>query len=163
MQLLASEEYGLRCLLQVAGGDGGAPVSIAAISEAEGLSPEYTAKLMRKLRLAGLVKSVRGAEGGYLLARPRRDITVWGALQALGGEFYGEAFCDCHAGRERRCVRSSDCSIRALWRTLQQSLRETLERITLADMRRDERSMVVWLEGGGLPLERAFDASPPSL
>ncbi len=51
MQLLAREEYGLRCLLQVAGAAGAAPVSISQISAAEGLSPEYTAKLMRELRL----------------------------------------------------------------------------------------------------------------
>ena len=51
MQLLASEEYGLRCLLRVALRDQGAPVSISQIAEAEGLSPEYTAKLMRELRL----------------------------------------------------------------------------------------------------------------
>src|SRR2546426_8311496 len=69
MQLLASEEYGLRCLLQVSRSASGAPVSISQIADAEGLSPEYTAKLMRELRLGGLVESVRGAEGGYRLPR----------------------------------------------------------------------------------------------
>ena len=163
MQLLASEEYGLRCLLRVAARDDGAPVSIAEIAEAEGLSPEYTAKLMRRLRIAGVVSSQRGAEGGYRLTRPRREITVWAALEALGGEFYGERFCACHAGQRQSCVRSGNCAIRALWRALQATLRDTLEGITLADLQRDEKSMVLWLEGAGVPIERSFTTNTTSL
>ena len=160
VQLLASEEYGLRCLLQVAraGSAGPAPVSISAIAEAEGLSPQYTAKLMRELRLGGLVESVRGAEGGYRLARDAREISVWDALEVLGGDFFSEGFCACHGGQQPQCVRSSDCSLRALWRTLQSALRDTLEGVRLADLQRDENSMVRWLDPsrltpltGGLP------------
>jgi Rrf2 family protein len=146
MQLLASEEYGLRCLLQVARSEDGLPVSISQIAEAEGLSPDYTAKLMRELRLGALVESVRGAEGGYRLARPAAEISVWSALQVLGGAFFGEAFCDCHPGQRRQCVRSSDCSLRALWHAVQDALRSTLERISLADLERDETAMVDWLD-----------------
>jgi Rrf2 family protein len=145
MQLLASEEYGLRCLLRVADAGADDPVSISQIAESEGLSPEYTAKLMRELRLGELVQSVRGADGGYRLTRPAAQISVWSALQVLGGDFFSERFCDCHPGQRARCVRSSDCSLRALWRTLQQSLRDTLERISLEDLRRDERAMGRWL------------------
>jgi Rrf2 family iron-sulfur cluster assembly transcriptional regulator len=132
--------------MQVARADGGAPVSISQISQAEGLSPEYTAKLMRELRLGRLVRSVRGAVGGYRLARPAREITVWNALQVLGGEFFPESFCDCHPGQRRNCVRTGDCSIRALWSALQTALRETLEQITLEDLRRDESAMETWLD-----------------
>ena len=146
MQLLASEEYGLRCLLQVSRRAGGAPVSISQIADAEGLSPEYTAKLMRELRLGGLVESVRGADGGYRLARPAEEISVWSALQVLGGAFFSEAFCECHGGQQRECVRSSDCALRALWRAVQGALCETLERIHLADLQRDERAMTAWLD-----------------
>lgn len=146
MQLLASEEYGLRCLLRVADGDGDGPVSISQIAEAEGLSPEYTAKLMRELRLGDLVRSVRGADGGYRLTRSAAEISVWNALQVLGGDFFSERFCDCHPGQRARCVRASDCSLRALWRTVQDALRDTLERISLEDLRRDEHAMGRWLD-----------------
>ena len=146
MQLLASEEYGLRCLLQVSRNASGAPVSISEIADAEGLSPQYTAKLMRELRLGGLVESVRGAEGGYRLARPAAEISVWSALQVLGGAFFSEAFCECHGGQQRQCVRSSDCSLRALWRAVQAALSETLDGIHLADLQRDERAMATWLD-----------------
>ena len=146
MELLASEEYGLRCLLRVACAEGAGPVAISSIARSEGLSPEYTAKLMRELRLGGLVESVRGAEGGYRLARPANEINVWGALRVLGGEFFPDAFCACHGGQRSECVRAGDCSIRALWRTLKEAMRTTLERITLEDLRRDERAMGAWLD-----------------
>ena len=143
--------------MQVARADAGAPVSISQISQAEGLSPEYTAKLMRELRLGRLVRSVRGAVGGYRLARPASEITVWSALQVLGGEFFPQSFCDCHPGQRRSCVRTRDCSIRALWNALQTALRETLEQITLEDLRRDESAMGTWLD----PVALDMDASKP--
>ncbi len=145
MQLLSSEEYGLRCLLQVARAPETEPLPIARIARAEGLSPEYAAKLLRQLRLAGLVTSVRGAEGGYRLARPAAQISVWSALEALGGAFYDEAFCACHSGQRRRCVRSSNCSLRPLWSALQDALRQALERVSLGDLGRDESAMASWL------------------
>ena len=151
MQLLASEEYGLRCLLRVAGG-GPEPVPVGRVARAEGLSPDYAAKLLRRLRLAGLVTSVRGAEGGYRLARPAEDISVWSALEALGGEFFGAEFCACHPGQQRRCVRSGDCSLRPLWRRLQETLRGALERISVGDLQRDEASMAAWLDAAADPL-----------
>jgi len=150
MQLLASEEYGLRCLLQVARGDGEAPVSIPAVARAEGLSSDYAAKLLRRLRLAGLVISTRGVEGGYRLARSASEISVWSALEALGGEFFDESFCACHAGVKRRCARSRDCSLRPLWRELQAAVRQRLERIQLADLLRDEPAMNAWLDDNDL-------------
>ena len=150
MQLLASEEYGLRCLLRVAAAaKAGKPVPIAAVAASEGLGAEYAAKLLRMLRLGDLVESVRGAEGGYRLARPAREITLWSALQALGGEFFTAGFCACHAGRRQHCVRVTDCSLRPLWAALQAGVRESLEGISLADLQRDERSMVVWIDEAG--------------
>src|SRR4029450_7007291 len=106
---------------------------------AERRPPEYTATLLRVLRLGGLVESVRGAEGGYRLARPAEAISVWSALEVLGGAFFSEQFCECHGGQQRTCVRSTDCGLRALWRAVQAALRETRSGIPLADLQRDER------------------------
>jgi Rrf2 family protein len=145
MQLLASEEYGLRCLLRVANAEAQGPVSIPVVARAEGLSADYVAKLLRRLRLAGLVRSTRGADGGYRLARPAAEITLWCALEALGGEFFGDAFCACHAGQKRRCARSSDCALRPLWRELQAAVRQRLEGIRVADLLREEPAMTAWL------------------
>ncbi len=79
MHLLAIEEYGLRCLLQVAFHDPSRPMTAQEIARAEGLGPEYVAKIMRTLRMRGLVVSTRGAAGGYRLARPADQIGVWEA------------------------------------------------------------------------------------
>jgi Rrf2 family protein len=146
MHLLAQEEYGLRCLLQVAQHHGPEPLTIPEIAEAEGLSPEYTAKLMRALRQGGLVTSTRGPGGGYRLAREPREVTAWEVIGSLGGSFFPESFCDSHPGLLRDCIHSTDCSIRVLWRALETSLRDVLGRITLADLQRAESDFASWVD-----------------
>ncbi len=152
MQILAIEEYGLRCLLQVAFHDPSRPMTAQEIARAEGLGPEYVAKIMRTLRMRGLVVSTRGAAGGYRLARPADQIGVWEAIEALGGEFVPEGFCDCHPGRRRECVHATDCSIRAVWRRVEGTLQATLNAISLEDLQRDESSMVMWFDTQVVPL-----------
>ncbi len=152
MQILAIEEYGLRCLLQVAFHPGPRPMTPPEIARAEGMGPEYVAKIMRTLRMRGLVVSVRGAAGGYRLARPANEIGVWEAIEVLGGEFFPEGFCDCHPGRRRECVHSTDCSVRALWRKVEATLQAALNAVSLEDLRRDETSMVTWLDTQVAPL-----------
>ncbi|MFQ5512951.1 MAG: RrF2 family transcriptional regulator [Myxococcota bacterium] len=146
MHLLAQEEYGLRCLLQVASHRGSQPLTIPEIAEAEGLSPEYTAKLMRALRKGELVMSTRGASGGYRLARPANEITPWEVLQVLGGSFFPESFCDSHPGQRQDCVHTTDCTVRALWQRVETAVRELLERITLEQLLGAERSVLVTLD-----------------
>jgi len=146
MHLMAQEEYGLRCMLQVARSDGTAPLTIPQIAEAEGLSTEYTAKLMRTLRQGGLLTSTRGAGGGYHLARPAEEITAWEVLQVLGGSFFPEGFCESHPGQLRDCIRSTDCSVRALWQKVEGAVRALLESVTLADMQRREPAVLALLE-----------------
>ncbi len=148
MHILALEEYGLRCLLQVAMRGAEGPVSAQEIARAEGMGPEYVARIMGTLRAGGLVESTRGAGGGFRLAHPAGEISVWDAITVLGGEFFPEGFCACHPGRRRECIHSTDCSIRALWRKTQGVLHEALAGISLEDLRRDERSMVSWLDLG---------------
>ncbi len=145
MRLLAQEEYGLRCLLRVARDANGSTAKLSEVAKAEGLSEEYAGKLMQVLRRAGLVTSVRGPGGGYRLCRPPSEITVWEAVDALGGPLFPKDFCECHAGQEADCVRAGDCALRALWRGVDRSIREFLERVKLADLWREEEPMAEWL------------------
>ena len=140
MQLLAQEEYGLRCLLELAR-HGSKARTIHQIAEAEGLSPDYAAKLLRELRRGGLVASTRGAAGGYRLARGAGAITAWDAIAALGGSLFPSDFCECHPGRAPRCVRSSDCALRAIWRAADGAVRGVLSGVTLADLVTSEAAM----------------------
>jgi Rrf2 family protein len=146
MHLLAQEEYGLRCLLQVARHRGPTPLTIPEIAGSEGLSPEYTAKLMRALRQGGLVTSTRGPGGGYRLARSPEDLTAWEVVGVLGGSFFPQNFCEEHPGVRRDCVHTPDCSVRALWRSVESAVQEVLVRITLADLGRDENDFAIWVD-----------------
>ncbi len=133
MKITAQEEYGIRCLLQLGRKGPGGSVTIPEISRAERISKEYVAKLMRVLRKGGLVKSLRGQAGGYVLARPLEEIAVSEVLLVLGGPLYDAAFCAQHED-DGTCSRTVDCSVRSLWNTLQEAVDEVLARKTLADL-----------------------------
>lgn len=145
MRLSAQEEYGLRCLVQVAMKDRvGESAQIPSIAAAEGMSPEYVGKLMRVLRQGGLLVSTRGASGGYRLARPGEEITLMQIIEVLDGPLFADSFCSNHAGGTRSgagaganasCVHSpAACSIRFLWRWVGTALDKVLTQITLADL-----------------------------
>jgi Rrf2 family protein len=138
MKLSSHEEYGLRCLLQVAHQGANGSASIPEISRNEGISTAYVAKLMRILRKGGLVKAARGKAGGYTLALPPERIYVGDALTILGGQIYGEDFCNRHPGTLTNCAHSSDCSIRSLWRALQGAVDSVLRKTTIRDLLHSE-------------------------
>ena len=141
MKLSAQEEYGLRCLLHMAKCGENQCLTIPEISQAEGLSIPNVAKLMRLLRMGGLVQSVRGQSGGYTLARPASQITIAVILDLLGGPLFGPSFCDRHAGHERFCLHAEDCSLRSLWSSIQAMLVAMLEKTTLEDLLCSEHAM----------------------
>jgi Rrf2 family protein len=147
MKLSAQEEYGLRCLLRVAGAGEGQSVTIPEIGQAEALSIAYVAKLMRLLRRAKFVKSVRGQAGGYTLARRPADIPVAEVLAFLGGRLFEPGFCDQFTGLKRTCTHSVDCSIRSLWRLVQAAVDGILAQITLNDLLQKESDFNLRLRG----------------
>ncbi|MCX6622660.1 MAG: Rrf2 family transcriptional regulator, partial [Acidobacteria bacterium] len=132
MKFTAHEEYGLRCLLQVARSDSSA--TIAEVSQAEGISDAYAAKLLRLLRIGGFVTSARGMSGGYTLARQPEQIVVGDVLSVLGGRLFEDDFCERHAGSVRDCTHSVDCAVRSLWGRVQSSVDQVLSRTTLRDL-----------------------------
>jgi Rrf2 family protein len=145
VRLTAQEEYGLRCLLQVAREQEGS-LTTPQLAEREGLTPAYVHKLMRLLRRGGLVTSVRGRKGGYQLARPAEQITLAAALVSLGGgSLYSPDFCAQHKGVARICVRHRDCSIRAVWMAIDQAVQRALGKTRLSDLLRTEPEMAVWI------------------
>ena len=143
MKLTAQEEYGLRCILQIAR----QPDRLSTIDEIasrEGLTPTYVAKLIRVMRKTGLVTSIRGRKGGFRLGRPADQIKVGTVLGALGGRLYWEDFCKLHRGHKRSCVHDTDCSIRSLWIAIDALVQDALSRIKLKDLFRSERQMRTW-------------------
>ncbi len=134
MKISAQDEYGLRILLQIARADSKQGLSIPQLSELEGLSTSYVAKITRALRKAGFLESTPGKQGGYILARPANEINVNEVLKSLGGALYDAEFCESHAGVNRFCINSVDCSIRSLWRIVQRSIDQMLDQISLQDL-----------------------------
>jgi Rrf2 family protein len=145
MKLTSQEEYGLRCLLRITRKGPGGSLTIPEISEAEGISGHYVAKLMRVLRRGGIVKSARGQAGGYALSRPADQIPVGEVLAILGGRLFEPDFCKEHSGIEKMCTNTVDCSIRSLWRTVQVVLDKVLSRTTLKDLVHNEEEVTVWV------------------
>jgi Rrf2 family iron-sulfur cluster assembly transcriptional regulator len=139
MKITAPEEYGLRCLLQLArtGDDYG--LTIQQIADAETISFAYAAKLLRMLRLAGLIKSWGrgGSGGGYILARPAGEIRLGEVMRALSEPLFEEpSYCERHALPDAPgvCAHSDGCTLRLIWQTLEQGIRRFLDRVTLADL-----------------------------
>ncbi len=152
MKLSAQEEYGLRCLLQIARAGEGASLTIAEVSEREGISAPNVAKLMRLLRRADLVHSTRGMAGGYSLSRPASEVRVLEVVTVLGGRLFDEDFCDSHAGLEASCHHNSECSIRAVLRRLQAAVDQVLGEFTLQSLLANEQDTAGLIHPGAVPL-----------
>lgn len=135
MRIFATEEYGLRCLIQLHRlGREGRLVRLNELAEAERMTPQYVAKLLGTLRRGGLVQSVRGVRGGYRLARSAEDIAVLQVLEVLGGSLYSDAFCEYHGGEPGDCVHFADCAVRPLWVTVGKAVEDALRGVTVADL-----------------------------
>ncbi len=143
MKLSSNEEYGLRCMVRLAYANQG--LTIPEMSQAEGVSPAYTAKLLRVLRKGGFVKAARGKEGGYTLARPAGEIVIGDVMNALGGRLFESDFCESHAGSAAVCARSVDCSVRSFWRAVQVAVDQVLSKATLRDLLQNEAEMNSWV------------------
>ena len=134
MKFSAQEEFGLRCLLTIAQEESGF-MTIPAISEIEGMSVSHAAKIMAILRKGGYVKSTRGQQGGYELARHPSEIGLKNLMSDLGGRLYGDGFCERHAGLYDQCVHvGTDCLLRPLWNSIQETVDSYTGSITLQDI-----------------------------
>ena len=145
MKVSAQEEYGLRCILQIARrqrNGQASPMTLGEIAREEGLTIPHVAKLIRTLRKAGLVRSVLGRTGGYSLSRSADRISLADILAALGGgRFYDTGYCDRHAGDLKVCTHMGDCSIRSLWGVLEDLLEKVLSRTMLSELISSEKTM----------------------
>jgi Rrf2 family transcriptional regulator, iron-sulfur cluster assembly transcription factor len=147
MKITAQEEYGLRILIRIASCKDAEGKSIPQLTEAEGLSSHYIAKLARALRIAGFIRSTPGNKGGYILAKPVKEIIIKDVLEALGGVLFDKNFCGSHAGAlNMLCTNSVDCAARSLWLMVQSSIDQLLAKVTLYDLITTENLSIQKLE-----------------
>jgi Rrf2 family transcriptional regulator, iron-sulfur cluster assembly transcription factor len=146
MKITSQEEYGLRLLIRIAACKDKEGMSIPQLSEAEGLTPHYVAKLTRVLRMAGFLNSTPGNKGGYVLSMPADEIIINKVIKALGGPLFDDEFCGTHSGVTRLCTHSVDCSSRSLWQMVQYTLDKLLDKVTLHDLVNPEKTSAKILE-----------------
>lgn len=164
MKVSAQEEYGLRCMLQLARRQkegSPEPLTLGEVARDEGLTVAYAAKLVRRLRRAGLVTSVLGRAGGYSLSRPAHDISVLDVLGALGGKLYTSDYCRRFSGERATCTHMGDCSIRSLWGVVEGLLDRVLGETSLSDLLGSERRVGALLNGR-LPVGKAAASTLPA-
>jgi Rrf2 family cysteine metabolism transcriptional repressor len=130
LKLSTKGRYGLRAMIDLAGLYNKGPVLMADIAERQGFSRKYLHALLTSLKGAGLVESVRGARGGYLLAKPPEDIRINEVFEALEGPV---SIVDCLSdGGE--CDRLPECLSRGMWQEINNSIASVLKSKTLADL-----------------------------
>lgn len=134
MKISAQEEYGLRCLLQLARAEeSNESLTLSQIARREGISGANAGKLMWILTKAGLVQSQRGIKGGYKLAKPASEIRLNRVIRVLEGE-PAESHCKSYAGVLDACVHTGDCGIRPVIVELHQIVDNALSEITLTQL-----------------------------
>ena len=130
MKISTKGRYGVRIMLDVAKNCGGQPVRIIDIAERQNLTVKYTEQITSSLVKCGLLRSVRGSQGGYLLVKPPEDYTVWEILQHMEGDL---APVDC-VTQSAACSSSQTCVTRKLWSGLYEAERNYLVSVTLKDL-----------------------------
>lgn len=126
--------YGLRAMFTLAQRSDGQPVSLKTIADEQNISITYLEQLFSKLRAAGLVTSIRGAMGGYILAKPADEISVGSVLSALEGPLTP---ADCVVGN---CDKAADCFTHDVWCKIYDGINGVLESMTLGNMLNDCRT-----------------------
>jgi Rrf2 family protein len=129
MKLSTRTRYAMRAILELANNFGKGPLQTRVIAKNQDISIKYLEQLMATLKSAGLIRSQRGAKGGYILAQPPEKIKLSDVFDAFEGPV---VTVECVAN-ENYCKRAADCIARQVWSEVQKSITKVLESITLKD------------------------------
>jgi Rrf2 family cysteine metabolism transcriptional repressor len=130
MKLSSRTRYGMRAMLELALEYGKKPLQIKSIADREDISNKYLEQLMAMLKSSGLVRSMRGPRGGYMLARPPAEIKLSEVFTTLEGPLVPVECLD----HTEFCTRCSDCATRLIWQDLYKAMMSILETTTLQDL-----------------------------
>lgn len=142
MKLSTKGRYGVKAMVDLAIHYGAQPISIKSISERQHISEYYLEQLFSSLRKSGLIKSIRGARGGYVLNRAPKEITVAEVMYVLEGPI---EISDCL--ENVTCTNIECCATRLLWERIKNSLDSVLKSTTLSDMVSDYNNMQKVIKG----------------
>jgi Rrf2 family protein len=126
-------DYSIRAILYLSTKPDGKPVYLREVSEARGISRHFLAKIFPDLIREGLVKSYRGSQGGFLLAKDASEITIADIIKAVRGPI---AISKC-LQQNQQCEYESSCKVQDLWKKAQEHLMGILNKTTIADLKED--------------------------
>ncbi|GAB6058679.1 RrF2 family transcriptional regulator [Desulfonatronum parangueonense] len=137
MKLSARSRYAARILLDLAEQKGNSPVCASSISENTEISVPFIEQILRPLKKAGYIQSVRGAYGGHVLLMDPATITLGDIVRTMGGDI-NLAQC---GSDPTICTRTSDCRTRIVWQHLSKVIERELDNMTLADLMQDPETL----------------------
>ena len=140
MRLTTKGRYGLRAMFELAKDYGMGPIPIKAISERQHLSTHYLEQLLAKLRKNGLIQSVRGPGGGYVLAKKPANISIGDIVRSLEGPV-AMAKCIDASLMQPACEHIDDCVVRLTWKRISSRIEEVLDGISLEDLKGEVHSL----------------------
>ena len=139
MKISTKGRYGLRAIIDLARYSEEEPVSISSVASRQGLSERYLEQIVSLLKKAGLVKSIRGASGGYVLAKGANEISVGDVLRALEGNLE-PVQCAAYYSQEG-CTASGGCVTKYVWKKINESINQTVDEIKLDELVRESKSL----------------------
>ena len=154
-------EYGVRLMVQLGRHYGTGPASLAEIAAEEDLPRAYLEQLVMSLREAGLVRSTRGARGGYELAQPPSATRMSAILRALEGPIAPMVCASEDAEHGLMCDRTSTCTVNLLWVKVRDAISGALDAVTLADLIPSRITTAELLFGRGVPTTPAIAPTAP--
>ncbi len=131
MKVSTKGRYALRLMINIASRTDGKPVSIKDIAGAENISDKYLEQIIALLNSGGLVRSIRGPQGGYLLRKSPEEITVGMVLRLTEGTL---SPVPCVEDEETYCDREANCATINLWRRLNKAISDIIDTTTIADL-----------------------------
>jgi len=141
MKISTKIRYGTRAMLELASHYGEGPIELKEIARRENVSLKYLEQVIVPLRTAGLVKSVRGSKGGYLLAKPPSEVCLKDLVEILDGPIH---LIEC-LNDPRVCQKIPSCVTRDIWKEVSEAIHGIFHSITLEDMvkRRREKEGII--------------------
>jgi len=154
--------YGVICALHLARRVDDGPITGREIAETEQLPADYVEQILLRLRRAGIIRSTRGAHGGYALAKDAAEISIRDVIAASETTTF-DLHCVSHPVGEERCSSSHNCSIRPVWMLLQRKIDDVLDGVRLADLLSEESEVRVRVGLSDGPMEHADGRALPIL
>jgi len=140
MKLSTKSRYSVTALYELALRYGEGVVSLKSIAKSQGLSENYLEQLMVPLRKAGIVQSMRGAQGGYLLGKDPSDITIGEIITTVEGPItLVDCLLETPESEKQPCHKAGKCVTRGVWGKVADSINEVLNSITLYDLCHGDR------------------------